>query len=104
MIGSMRRMRTVVPVLPTEAGTCDGLAYTLWIPNEPRGGIVILHGAGSCKESHHDFARAALPLGIASIAFDQRGHGESEGRMDDAALEDIAAIAARLRDAIGSPK
>ena len=23
----------------------------------PRGGVVILHGAGSCKESHHDFAR-----------------------------------------------
>ncbi len=100
----MRRMRTVTPVLPTETGSRDGLAYTLWLPASRfglRGGIVILHGAGSCKESHHDFARAALPLGIASIAFDQRGHGESGGRMGAGALTDVAAITARLRAAIG---
>jgi alpha-beta hydrolase superfamily lysophospholipase len=98
----MRRMRTVTPVLPSETASRGGLAYTLWLPErEIRGGIVILHGAGSCKESHHDFARAALPLGIASIAFDQRGHGESAGRMDAGALADVATIAARLRAAIG---
>jgi uncharacterized protein len=109
IIGSMRRMRrmrTVVPVLPARTGTCEGLAYTLWLPHEPvhaRGGIVILHGAGSCKESHHDYARAALPLGLAAIAFDARGHGESSGRMDGQVLADVGAIAARLREAIGDP-
>ena len=42
----------------------DGLAYTLWLPPAPpppaRAGVVIIHGADSCKESHHDFARAAV--------------------------------------------
>jgi alpha-beta hydrolase superfamily lysophospholipase len=104
MIGLMRRMRTVTPVLPAEAGRHDGLAYTLWLPAGPaRGGIVILHGAGSCKESHHDYARAGLPLGIASIAFDQRGHGESEGPMGAGVLADVAAMAGRLREAIDDP-
>ena len=66
------------------SATRDGLAYSLWLPDGPpvRGGIVILHGAGSCKESHYDFARAALPLGLAAISFDQRGHGESGWPLD----------------------
>ena len=97
----MPRLRTVKPVLPSEVGSHRGLAYTLWIPEAARGGIVIVHGAGSCKESHHDFARAALPLGLAAIAFDQRGHGESDGPMDGRALDDVVAIADHLRASIG---
>src|SRR5690348_3274606 len=80
----VRRMRTVTPVLPARVGSHEGLAYSLWLPPprvQTRGGIVILHGAGSRKESHYDFARAALPLGLATLAFDQRGHGESSGAM-----------------------
>ncbi len=100
----MRRLRTVKPVLPSEMGSRDGLAYTLWLPDEPRGGIVILHGAGSCKESHHDFARAALPLGLAAISFDQRGHGQSAGPMDGRVLDDVAAMAGHLRSSIGDDR
>ena len=99
-------MRTVTPVLPTEIGTRDGLSYSLWVADAsapPPGGVVILHGAGSCKENHHDFARAALAAGLAAIAFDQRGHGASEGPMDGRVLEDVAAMAAVLRAAIGDP-
>jgi uncharacterized protein len=104
MIGSMRRMRTVVPILPAQTGVCEGLSYTLWLPSgRVRGVVVVLHGAGSCKESHYDYARAALPLGIASIVFDQRGHGESGGRMDANVLSDVHAIADRARGAIGDP-
>jgi pimeloyl-ACP methyl ester carboxylesterase len=92
-------MRTVNPVLPDEVGTRDGLAYSLWLPSRgaPQGGLVILHGAGSCKENHHDFARAAVSAGLAVVAFDQRGHGESEGPMDGRALDDVAAMADLLR-------
>jgi uncharacterized protein len=99
----MRRLRSVNPVLPSELGSREGLAYSLWLPDgpTPSGGIVILHGAGSCKESHHDFARAALPLGLAAIAFDQRGHGDSVGPMDDRVLDDVFAIATVLRSAAG---
>jgi hypothetical protein len=56
----MSRLRTAEGLLPAEAGRHDGLAFTFWRPpREPViGGVVILHGADSCKESHHDFARA----------------------------------------------
>jgi pimeloyl-ACP methyl ester carboxylesterase len=97
--------RTVTPLLPAETGAVDGLAFTLWLPTEPApppaAGVVILHGAGSCKESHHDFARAAVACGLAAIAFDQRGHGESTGPMDARAIDDVTAMAARLRAALG---
>ena len=44
---------------PPELGERDGLSYALFLPEgEPRGGVVILHGAGSAKESHFDFGRA----------------------------------------------
>ena len=62
---------------------------------------MILHGAGSCKENHHDFARAALGAGLAAIAFDQRGHGSSTGKLDTRAIDDVATIAALLRARVG---
>ena len=101
-----RGLRTVTPVLPAEMDSNRGLAYSLWLPDagrEPAGGIVILHGAGSCKENHHDFARAALAAGFAALAFDQRGHGESAGPMGAGALEDVAAMTALLRERMGNP-
>lgn len=68
-----------------------------------RGGILILHGAGSCKESHHDFAREAIATGFAAIAFDQRGHGVSGGAMDGRVLEDVSTIATLLRQRMQEP-
>jgi uncharacterized protein len=98
------RARPVKVELPSEIGSHDGLAYSLWIPRSPApGGVVILHGAGSCKENHHDYARAALGAGLAAIAFDQRGHGDSEGPLDGRALEDVRTIAGLLRDRLNQP-
>jgi alpha-beta hydrolase superfamily lysophospholipase len=82
-------------------GKHDGLAYSLWVPDGARQGVVILHGAGSCKESHHDFARAARGAGMAAIAFDLRGHGESDSPMDGRALEDVSSMASLLRSGVG---
>lgn len=96
--GVSRRVRIVKPVLPAQIGDHDGLAYSLWLPDRPvRGGVVILHGAGSCKENHHDFARAAIGTGFAAVAFDQRGHGASRGPMDGRVIDDVASIAELLR-------
>jgi len=82
---------------PTAAGSLDGLAYTLWLPDgEPLAGLVIVHGAGSCKENHHDMAADARAAGFAAVAFDQRGHGASEGALDDRAIDDVVAIAGLL--------
>jgi pimeloyl-ACP methyl ester carboxylesterase len=97
--------RTVDPLLPAETGVLNGLAFTLWLPPTPgaapRAGVVVVHGAGSCKESHHDFARAAVALGLAVICFDQRGHGESGGRLDARALGDIVMFVVHLRLVLG---
>jgi pimeloyl-ACP methyl ester carboxylesterase len=65
---------------------------------------VVLHGAGSAKESHHDFARAALALGLATICFDARGHGESDAPLDGRAVDDVVAMAALLRERLGDER
>jgi fermentation-respiration switch protein FrsA (DUF1100 family) len=58
--------------------------------------MVIIHGAGSRKENHGDFGRACAAHGWAGLAFDQRGHGESEDGMGPAALADVGAMAGFL--------
>ncbi len=103
----MRRLRTINATLPAELDRHDGIAYSIWLPREQTpilGGVVILHGAGSCKESHYDYARALLPVGFASIAFDQRGHGDSDGPLDDRALDDVGSMAELLRARSGAPE
>lgn len=92
--------------LPAHTGLCEGLAYSLWLPAPEKvtlGGVVVLHGAGSCKESHHDYARALITAGLAAVTFDQRGHGESEGALDGRVLEDVATMASLLRSACERP-
>jgi alpha-beta hydrolase superfamily lysophospholipase len=90
----MARRTLPTPASPSSAGVHRGLAYTLWLPDaEPWGGMVVVHGAGSRKENHHDMARAARAAGLAAVAFDQRGHGETGGRLDGRAISDVAAIA-----------
>jgi pimeloyl-ACP methyl ester carboxylesterase len=97
MIPGVARLRQhPTPDPPEEIGVRDGLTYALFVPESPRGGVVVLHGAGSTKESHYDFARAARFMGLSAVSFDQRGHGESEGALDDRAAEDVAAMAGLL--------
>jgi pimeloyl-ACP methyl ester carboxylesterase len=75
----------------------DGLAYELVLPElQPRGAVVVLHGAGSCKENHRDFARRCAAANLAAIVFDQRGHGASDGALDGRAITDVATIASLL--------
>ena len=63
---------------------------------------MILHGAGSAKESHFDFARGCRADGIAALAFDARGHGRSEGAFGPGAIEDALAMGGLLREARGA--
>jgi pimeloyl-ACP methyl ester carboxylesterase len=93
----MEGMRRPAAAPPEELGARDGLAYALFVPEEqPLGGVVILHGAGSCKENHFDFARALRAAGMAAVAFDQRGHGASDGALDGRAVADVATMASAL--------
>jgi uncharacterized protein len=93
----MARSRTIRVAPPQEQGQHEGLCYALFLPAAaPRGSVVILHGAGSSKESHYDYARLARAHGFAALAFDQRGHGDSGGALDGRAIEDVATMAALL--------
>ncbi len=90
-------MRHPTPATP-ELGRHDGLAYALFLPDkQPDVGVVILHGAGSAKESHFDFARGCRADGMAALAYDARGHGRSEGSFGPGAFDDALAMAELLR-------
>jgi alpha-beta hydrolase superfamily lysophospholipase len=90
-------MRHPTPT-PPELDVHDGLAYALFLPEgEPDVGVVVLHGAGSSKESHFDFARGCRADGIAALAYDARGHGESEGSFGPGAIDDALAMVELLR-------
>lgn len=93
-------MRTPLPTPePPQLGRRNGIAYALFMPDgEPRGGIVICHGAGSAKESHFDFGRLARGNGFAAVAFDARGHGSSTGDFGPSAFADVLEMADLLRE------
>jgi len=84
---------------PPELGELDGLAYALFLPDgRARAGVVILHGAGSAKESHYDFARGCRGDGIAALAYDARGHGRSRGEFGPGAIDDALSMVELLRE------
>src|ERR671931_2957371 len=86
------------PPAPPEIGVHQGLAYALFLPDEePAAGVVILHGAGSAKESHFDFARLCRESGLAALAYDARGHGRSEGEFGPGAVDDALAMCELMR-------
>jgi fermentation-respiration switch protein FrsA (DUF1100 family) len=91
-------MRLPSPRTASERGVHEDRPYELWLPESepPWPGIVILHGAGSRKENHADFARAATGYGWAALSFDQRGHGASGDEMSPAAIADPAGMARLL--------
>src|SRR3954453_23975002 len=93
----LRPMRADDTRPPDEQGVHDGLAYALFAPDAATaGGVVVLHGGGSQKENHFDFARACRAARLAAAAFDQRGHGASGGALDGRAIDDVAGIASLL--------
>jgi uncharacterized protein len=75
-----------------------GLAYALSLPDDPPPwpAVVVVHGAGSRKENHADFARLATASGWAALTFDLPGHGESEPAMSGSAVEAVLAMAELL--------
>jgi dipeptidyl aminopeptidase/acylaminoacyl peptidase len=99
-------MEYTSPLQPAETGRLDGIAWCLWLSNEAMGAqpgeavpaVIILHGAGSQKENHADFARAATAYGFAALTFDNRGHGQTEGDLDAGVIDDLGALAEMLAE------
>src|SRR3954471_651704 len=71
------------------------LPHALWLPQDPPPwpAVVVIHGAGSRKENHADFARLATANGWAALTFDLPGHGESEPAFSGSAVDDLFAMA-----------
>jgi alpha-beta hydrolase superfamily lysophospholipase len=93
-------MEYAPPQQPDEQGRLDGIAYQLWLPfgEGSAPAVVVLHGAGSQKENHVDYARAAVAHGFAALTFDNRGHGETEGELGPALLGDMQRLVRLLAD------
>lgn len=92
--------------------THDGLrlAGTLVEPEDQvERAVVLAHGGGADREESGFFTRLADGLalvGVASLRFDLRGHGESEGRQEDltlsAVLNDMSTALALLLTETGA--
>lgn len=90
--------------------TPDGLhlSGTLALPDTVDHAAVLVHGGGVTREEGGFFGRLAAGLAdadVASLRFDLRGHGESEGRQEDLTLagilSDIRAAITAVRAATG---
>ncbi len=84
----------------------DGLelAGLLYLPaGEPRGALLVCHGAGSRKENHQLMGEQAAAAGLAALTFDLRGHGQSDGVMDPHGWHDAVAAGESLLLRSGAP-
>ena len=64
---------------------------SLWDAPPGSPGVLVVPGFGSNRTHHADLARALRSAGIAALTLDLRGHGDSGGRLDAGAPDDVAA-------------
>ncbi len=59
----------------------DELAATLFLPasDRPTPALIVCHGAGEFKENYFELCELLAERGVATLAIDMHGHGESAG-------------------------
>ena len=89
----------------TVGGEGPALAAEQYLPSgEPRGRILLLHGGGQTRHSWRKSVGRIVASGWEAIAYDSRGHGESEWAADASySLDDLVADAARVAMSVGTP-
>lgn len=57
------------------------IAGTLFLPesSEPSSVLILCHGAGEFKENYFELCETLTAKGVAALAIDMHGHGQSEG-------------------------
>ena len=81
--------------VPSRDGPALAALLLQGAPGAP--GVVMLHGAGSRKENHLDFAGRLADAGMWALVPDLRGHGETGGQMDAGMPGDVLACLDDLR-------
>jgi dienelactone hydrolase len=67
------------------------LAALHWPARSGAPGVLVVPGLGSRKENHADMGAAVAAAGMAAVALDLRGHGDSGGDLDGGVLDDVVA-------------
>lgn len=98
--------------ISTTVRTLDGvrLSGTMVTPDvAPDQAVVLVHGGGVTREEGGFFTRLADGLaeaGVASVRYDLRGHGQSEGRPEESSLaahlNDIRVVLEHVRQVTGA--
>ena len=82
-----------------------------WTVDEPRGVMLISHGASEHSGRYERFARALNAAGFAAVALDHRGHGRTATEPDralmgpgggDAVIDDLHELRALASEAVGA--
>ena len=57
----------------------QNIAYRVFIPEKPKAAVILVHGLGEHSAKYNYFGDDAFSRGMAFFAYDQRGHGRSDG-------------------------
>lgn len=73
----------------------QNLIYRASIPENPKASVIFVHGLGEHSLKYDSFAQRFYENGVSAFAYDQRGHGRSQGRRGhvdrfDCLIEDLS--------------
>lgn len=57
----------------------QNIIYRAFLPEKPKAAVVLVHGLGEHSAKYDYFGEDAYEKGMAFFAYDQRGHGRSDG-------------------------